>query len=185
MMKGRGLVVGLSGKFGAGKDTAATLLQESMPEMNWKRISFAHLVKATVATLTSTTMEANLSDEGKQTVPRGFSHTLGTLQQRVGMAMREHVDANVWVQAAFASVEPGDNVLVTDVRFPNELAEIQQVWHGIVIRLEGRAPRAEERRDPNHPSETALDGAKFDVVIQNTGTLEELREALMKAIKFI
>jgi len=178
-----GRVIGLSGKFGSGKDTAATLLQDALPGMHWKRISFAYLVKATVATLTSTSLADNLSDTGKQTIPRGFSHTLGTLQQRVGMALREHVDTNVWVQAAFAQVEPGDNVLVTDVRFPNELAEIQQRWGGIVIRLEGRAPRADERRDPNHASETALDGAQFDAVIQNTGTLDELREALIKIIK--
>jgi len=113
-----GLVVGLAGKFGSGKDTAAMLLQAAMPEMKWKCISFAYLVKATVATLTSTSLDVNMDDVGKQMVPRGFSDTLGTLQQKVGMAMREHIDRNVWVQAAFAHVQPGDNVLVTDFASP-------------------------------------------------------------------
>jgi hypothetical protein len=181
----RGLVVGLSGKFGSGKDTAATLLQEAMPEMHWKRISFAYLVKATVATLTSTTMEANLSDAGKQTVPRGFKDTLGTLQQKVGMAMRQHIDPDVWVQAAFATIAPGDNVLVTDVRFPNEATEIRDRWGGLVIRLQGRAPRTEERRDPNHPSETALDNSPtaFNAIIENTGTLAQLRSHLVDVVR--
>lgn len=181
----RGFVIGFSGKFGSGKDTAAAMLVDGMPEMCWKRISFAHLVKATVATLTSTTLEQNLSDEGKQLVPHGFEHTLGTLQQRVGMALREHIDPNIWVQAAFASVSPEDNVIVTDVRFPNELHEIQRVRGGIVIRLEGRAPRAGEKRDPNHVSETALDNKlfAFAVTLNNSGSLEELRRALLLRVR--
>jgi len=181
----RGLVVGLSGKFGSGKDTAATLLQEAMPHMNWKRIAFATLVKAVVATLTSTTLQDNLSDAGKQSVPNGFNHSLGTLQQKVGMAMRKEIDERVWVRAAFAAIGPHDNVLVTDVRFPNEFAEIKYNRQGIVIRLQGRTERLSETRDPSHPSETALDTFvdAFDAIVENDGTIDQLRDRLVLVVK--
>lgn len=176
-------MVGLSGKMGSGKDTAATLLIQAMPEMHWKRISFARRVKDVVATLTSTTIEENLSDEGKQTVPRFFDDSLGILQQKVGMAMRS-VDEKVWIKAAFSRVNPEDNVLITDVRFPNEFHAIQSTHGGIVLRLEGRGPRPNETRPTTHVSETALDSFidAFDAIIYNTGSLEELKAQLVDAV---
>jgi len=178
----RGLVIGLAGKFGSGKDTAAALIQEAFPGQQWRVISFARLVKQVVATLTSTTLEQNLSDAGKQTVPRGFTDSLSTLQQKVGMAMRS-IDELVWIKAAFAPVMPEDNVIVTDVRFPNEVRAIHD-HQGMVIRLWGRAPRPNETRDPMHISETALDDLYhlFDFHIENSGTFEELKKMLIYVV---
>ncbi len=178
----RGLVIGLAGKFGSGKDTAAALIQEAFPEQKWRVISFARLVKQVVATLTSTTLEQNLSDAGKQTVPRGFTDSLSTLQQKVGMAMRS-IDEQVWIKAAFASVAPEDNVIITDVRFPNELRVIHE-HQGMVIRLFGRPARPNETRDPNHISETALDAMheEMDAHLENSGTLEDLRKMLIDGV---
>ncbi len=173
-----GIVIGFSGKFGSGKDTAATILMEAYPEMQWKRISFAYRIKQIVADLTGTTIEQNESQEGKQIVPPGFKISLGTMQQRIGMSMRADLGDDVWVLAAFAKIGPDDNVLVTDVRFPNEMAEIHR-RDGMVVRLVGHYARFDEKRDPAHISETALDGAEFDEVIDNTDTLAELRRHLV------
>jgi hypothetical protein len=99
------------------------------------------------------------------------------------------------------------NWIITDMRFSNELQAVKDRG-GVLIRLErfsdilrhraGEEP-IREKFDPlneqhlalylgdlqrQHPSETALDNAEFDYIIDNNGTIEELvekvREILVK-----
>lgn len=80
------------------------------------------------------------------------------------------------------------NWVISDLRFPNEFKAIKDRG-GICIRID----RGKEYwNDPEwlagkkvysqpinlHPSETALDQAEFDYTIQNSGTMEELLEAV-------
>lgn len=179
------IIIGLSGKMYSGKDTVATLIQEICPTMNWKTKSFARLLKEIVALLTSTTIDNNLTTEGKQIIPKGFKDSLGTLQQKVGVALREHVDENVWVNVVLSQIGySGDKIIITDVRFPNEHEAIKKKG-GYIIRLNGdpSGKRSSDKRDHNHISETALDNHEFDFVINNDGSLSELREKVCKILK--
>lgn len=81
------------------------------------------------------------------------------------------------------------NWIITDMRFPNELKAVEDRG-GITIRVNRKLDRPlkiEEINSGFHPSETALDNAKFDYVIDNSGSLEELvekvREILIKENK--
>ena len=81
------------------------------------------------------------------------------------------------------------NWIITDMRFSNELDTVKSRG-GITIRVEKPVHRCDcttlEAEDCNkkcsksvnleHESETALDGAAFDYVIHNDGTIEELIE---------
>jgi hypothetical protein len=95
--------------------------------------------------------------------------------------------------------------IITDVRFPNELQAVKDKG-GISIRVnrnlscevckltkterrgkicyEITCPQGRENYQGNHPSETALDNAEFDYVIDNDGSIEDLvekvREILIK-----
>lgn len=174
------MIIGLSGKMYSGKDTACSCIKSLYPDIYWQQVSFAYRLKAMVALLTNTTMEENLSEQGKQIIPNGFADSLGALQQKMGMALRNEIDPNVWVNAAFTTIKPGDYAIITDVRFPNEVEAIKSRG-GIVIRLEGDPSRKRDtdKRDQQHPSETSLDGCKdFDVIIQNTGSVNDLRNKL-------
>jgi hypothetical protein len=79
--------------------------------------------------------------------------------------------------------DQGSNWIITDLRFPNELKAIKD-HNGITIRVNRDDERSrfmvidkpEERSKYYHPSETALDDATFDYVIDNNGTIEELIE---------
>lgn len=92
------------------------------------------------------------------------------------------------------------NWIITDMRFPNELDAVKQRG-GIAIRVErrGNYGTAEEMRTgkvnyepikavidritkPEHPSETGLDNATFDYVIDNNGTIEELIEKVKEIL---
>ena len=120
------------------------------------------------------------------------------LLQKLGTeAMRDGLHPNAWVNALFAdyrgpkmSEYNPSNWIITDVRFPNELAAVNDV-NGLTIRVVRTTFRTTETEfgkvssivQPEvdkslgiqeHPSETALDDAEFDYEIQNDGTLEEL-----------
>lgn len=115
---------------------------------------------------------------------REFLQKLGT------EAMREGLHTNVWVNALFADykakwVPTGDTIeedevslekeypnwIITDMRFPNEMEAVEK-RHGITIRV--TRPDFLSFDAMLHPSETALDDAKFDYEIINDGTMEEL-----------
>ena len=104
---------------------------------------------------------------------------------------REIIHPNTWVNALFADykfieVLPNEdtslfnynpiynypNWIITDVRFPNEADAIKALG-GKLIRLTRTTNVLEEIA--MHPSETALDNYnKFDFIIENKGTEEEL-----------
>ncbi len=65
------------------------------------------------------------------------------------------------------------NWIITDLRFPNEYKAIKS-REGITIRVV--RPSDKEISLDLHPSETALDDAKFDYEIVNDGTIEDLRD---------
>lgn len=75
------------------------------------------------------------------------------------------------------------NWVITDVRFPNEAEAIKE-HNGITIRINrGLVERTGKMiQGPEHISETALDDAKFDYVIENNGTIEELIEQVKKIL---
>jgi hypothetical protein len=127
--------------------------------------------------------------DSKQMTVREFLQVLGT------EAMRDGLHTNVWVNGLFADYKRAlglvksenpkydlkvegvgeyPNWIITDMRFPNEIAAVE-LREGITIRV--NRDNGTRAIDVNpHPSETALDDAKFDYTIENNGTLDELVE---------
>lgn len=125
--------------------------------------------------------------------------------QQVGTDLfRNQLHPNTWVNATFADYKPiGDTLLegevrrvreedliypnwiITDMRFPNELEAVKK-HNGITIRINrGLVERTGKMiQGPEHISETALDDAEFDYVIENDCTIDDLiekvREILIK-----
>jgi hypothetical protein len=134
---------------------------------------------------------------------REFLQKLGT------EAMRDGLHTNVWVNALFADYFCKDcgweeeqkgtidacsgkhelpNWIITDMRFPNELEAVKEKG-GITIRVvrpHGYTnPHTGEYKEmplSYHPSETALDDAKFDYEIINDGTIEDLIEKVKEIL---
>jgi hypothetical protein len=85
-----------------------------------------------------------------------------------------------WVNEVFKSIDPADNIVITDVRFTNEAEAIKlitqftgqpsQIWR--IKRLGVEAVNA-------HVSESQMDGYSVDQIFTNNGTLEDL-EAMIK-----
>lgn len=169
-------IIGLSGKRGAGKNTVAQLIQDLMPDW-WEEHAFAGKLKYLASQLAGGGYDY-YRQQGKQEFMPEWNMTVGEFLQKLGTeAMRDGLHENAWVLACFADIEEGEHALITDCRFPNELAAIQQRG-GIVVRVEGDplAQRGDGTRNDQHPSECALDDAQFDYTLYNTGTLDELRQ---------
>lgn len=70
------------------------------------------------------------------------------------------------------------NWIITDMRFPNELKAVED-HGGITIRVNRSIHQADQdlidtKILDEHPSETALDNAKFQYIINNDDTIEDL-----------
>jgi hypothetical protein len=109
-------------------------------------------------------------------------YTYRDLLQKIGTdCMRDIIHENVWVNALMVNylpphqsldnkVEMYPNWIITDMRFPNELKAVKD-RNGITIRLQKGLDTNE-----GHLSETALDLVKFDYIINNNGSIEDLIE---------
>lgn len=103
------------------------------------------------------------------------------LLQKLGTeAVRNNVHEEAWVNALMADYKPSkmsehspSKWIVTDVRFPNEAHAIK-ARGGIIVRVN----RSGIGPINNHPSETSLNNWDFDYIIENNGTLEDLRNTV-------
>jgi hypothetical protein len=91
---------------------------------------------------------------------------------------RNRVDKEYWAKQVVENVKNSDSdvIFITDVRFPSEIDALKnQGFDIITIRINRRMTREHEFNQ--HESETALDNyGLFDEVVENNGTLEELKE---------
>ena len=106
---------------------------------------------------------APLDIEYVQITYRLFLQLLGT------EAMREGLHVNTWVNALLSDFRPGEQWLITDVRFPNEYNAVKE-WEGLKVKV----IRNVEDSGDKHASETSLENFEFDYVIDNGGTLTDL-----------
>ena len=170
-------LLGISGKRGSGKDTVAHLIQQLQPERHWQILSFGDAIKAVCATLAGEDVAPYYRQSGKTELLPAFGRTRGEMLQQVGGALRAW-NYDIWVQAFFARLPPGQCIIVPDVRFPNEAQPILDRG-GLMLRLEGDPlhQRGDGTRDDSHPSETVMDTYnQFAAVLHNRGSLPELEQ---------
>ena len=199
------MIIGFVGFIGSGKDTAADYLVNFH---GFRRDSFANTLKDAVAAvfgwdrtlLEGRTKEARewreQKDEwwstrlGRDITPRWILQYWGTEVCRNGF----HDD--IWIASLENKMrKTTDNIVISDVRFPNEIKAIHNAG-GIVVRIKrGEDPewyndavnmnsgptnmswaiskaRMEQRKI--HASETAWVGGKIDTVVYNDTTIDDL-----------
>lgn len=173
-------IIGLSGKFGVGKDTAAAMILYKYPQ--YRTSAIATNLKKVVSVITGTSIDDQYTRAGKESIPDGFAgKSIGWYQQMVGQRVREIFGEDVWVNSALADLS--SQLVITDVRYPNEVAAIKRAG-GIVIRIIRDGVELNDGRDIKHISETALDSYdQFDAVIVNNRTLEEFEKELIAVVE--
>jgi hypothetical protein len=170
-------LIAISGKLGTGKTTLETLIAK---HRTTKQIAFADGLKESYMAIFPGGASP-YTTEGKATIIPELGISVGKFLQDFGEAGRQY-NPSLWLYSVGRKVAVYSKTLyiVTDCRFPNEVAYVQKLG-GKVIRLErdNVDPAALAGRDHAHVSETALDNFDgFDLVIQNNGTLAELEDTV-------
>jgi hypothetical protein len=208
------MIVGFVGFIGSGKDTAADYLVNFH---GYRRDSFANTLKDAVACvfgwdrvlLEGRTTEAREWREqpdvwwsnrlGRNITPRLMLQLWGTEVCRNGF----HDD--IWIASLENKMrKTGDNIVISDVRFPNEITAIHNAG-GIVVRIKrGDDPEwydaaVSANAGPNgnatwslskaklsqlkiHASETAWVGGAIDHTVYNDTTIDALFEQIKNLV---
>lgn len=181
-------LIGLVGRAGVGKDESAKILGN----FGYIRIAFADKLKEEVdyAILTNqrpVELESyivDLMDQmkvgdvwEKPTKP----HVRIVLQHWGTEYRRVHFGQDYWVDQVEKVIRANefDYFVISDARFENEVDMVRRLG-GRVFKIEREVG---EVGIAGHVSETNVDKLYYDRLICNNGTLEDLREAVLKALE--
>lgn len=191
------MIVGVSGKARSGKNTFAEMLAEEL----YKRTGEAFVMMAYADVLKNMVQkEFDLSwdqlwGEEKETLDNRYRKPIKPycaglgkdgplpnscwtgreIMQAFGGFYRS-IDPNFWTKKLFRIIEEKEykNVIITDVRYPNEVDPIIK-RNGYHVRV--NRPAADKIHGATHASETSLDAPyKVDFAVVNAGTLDDLRK---------
>ena len=165
------MIIGIAGYKGAGKDTAGSVL---VKKYGFIQLSFAKPIKDLVSKMFSldrdmlegNTIASRLKREQK--IEDAFNYSGRDLLQIIGTGMRDIIHQDIWVEAVKKLCDINKNYVITDVRFPNEVTMINQ--NGFVIGVKRFGYRGD-----THISERALDNTALPYIVQNDGSMQDLR----------
>lgn len=180
------LIIALTGKAGAGKDSVADVL---VAEYGFRRTAFADALRGCVLDLDplvpltgsmdpetvgdvdimrlSRLIEIYGWDQAKRMFPE-----VRRLLQRFGTEVVRERWPTAWVDIVLDQVSASpDSWVVTDCRFPNESVAIKGVG-GFVVEVV--RPGYDEAAAAGHSSENGLPRDSIDRVIRNDGELSDL-----------
>ena len=162
-------IIRFSGKQYAGKDTAAKIMLDKMP--NYRRCAMGDIIKLTYGAQKGLTYDEIEKNKAKY---RSDLIVLGNWG-------REQ-DPDYWLKKI---INQKGNIIVTDVRVPHEY-EVFKNAGAITIRVEAtRETRAKRGQlvGENDITEVGLDNEKnWDYIIDNNSTYEHLKSQVEKII---
>jgi len=191
------MIIGLIGLINSGKGTVGSMLIEQ----GFQHESFANSLKDATASIFNWDRamlegDTSASRAQRETVDEWWNKRLKIpdFTPRVALQilgtdiLRNHFHADIWVLSMEARIKDAkQNVVITDVRFPNEVRSIRELGGKIVRIKRGDDPEwfslaASDHESmpviyPHvHASEYSWAGTTPDYLIDNKGTIEDLRE---------
>jgi hypothetical protein len=194
------MIIGICGFIGSGKDTIADYLVNFH---EFRRDSFASTLKDAVAAVFGWDRDllegrTKAAREWREQVDPWWAERLGmpaltprwVLQYWGTEVCRNGFHDDIWIASLENKLRrSGDNIVISDCRFPNEIKAIKAQGGRIVWVQRGELPEwydlAVESNQGGfnhmktaypdvHVSETAWVGTDFDIVIDNNGNIEDL-----------
>jgi len=195
------IIIGVVGFIGSGKDTIADYLVNFD---GFRRESFANSLKDAVAQVFGwdrTMLEGRTKEarEWREQVDPWWAERLKiptltprwVLQYWGTEVCRKAFHDDIWIASLENKLRNSkDNIVISDCRFPNEIKSIKAAggivirvvrgtepeWYGIAKNANNGAPIAQEllKGFGVHASETAWVGTKFDAILDNNGTIDDL-----------
>lgn len=204
------MLIGVVGFISSGKDTVADYLQNFH---EFRRESFASTLKDAVAAVFGwdrTLLEGRTKEarEWRETVDPWWAERLSmptltprwVLQYWGTEVCRKSFHDDIWIASLENKLRNSrDNVVISDCRFPNEIAAIKRQGGKIFWVQRGPLPdwystaKAANQGDIKainelkalgiHSSETAWIGTEVDVVVDNNGLISQLYTNLETIVK--
>jgi hypothetical protein len=196
------MIIGICGFIGSGKDTVADYLVNFH---EFRRESFANTLKDAVSSVFGwdrTMLEGRTKEarEWREQVDPWWAERLAmptltprwVLQYWGTEVCRRGFHDDIWIASLENKLRTSkDSVVISDCRFPNEIASIKNTGGKIIWVQRGELPdwydlalaenlknseaaKFELTKRKVHASETAWVGTDFDHVIENNGTIDEL-----------
>lgn len=185
-----GRIVGIGGRLAAGKDTVADYLvgkgwvkfgmsdplHQSMLKLNPIVYTYIDHYEDGTPLAAEVTYRDATENEGYTSAKDTFGEYRRVLQVFGTEVGRDLFGENVWSdimkRRAEAAAEGGHDVIVTGIRFPNEVTAIHELGGELWW-----VDRGTEAAD-GHASENSVTEDDFDVVLPNTGTIEDLHRVV-------
>lgn len=184
------MIIGLVGFIGAGKGTVRDTL---VREHDYHGFAFADALKDAVASIFLWPRgllegDSEASRAFRERVDPWWSYKFGyevtprLMLQKMGTeACRNNLADNIWIAALEKRIQGYQDVVVSDVRFPNEIDFVRSVG-GVIVQVKRGVDPTPGELSTMHVSETAWNDVTPDMVIENNGTLEELKVNVSKLL---
>lgn len=173
----KGFLIGLTGYAEAGKDELA----DKLSDIGWVKIGFSDVLWNTALAINPILPIYGVIPVRLRWIAKRYGYTRAKkfravrryLQWLGTEVVRQHIGEDVWVTAAMARAESirdeGANVVITNVRFPNEGIAIQDAGGFIVlVSRDGKGPVND------HASDAGLAFPMAEVEIENNGSIDDL-----------
>jgi len=193
------MIFGIVGKARSGKDTFADFLAEALYERTYKtfiQMAYAKTLKDRIQADFDLSWDQLWGDEKEISDKRyvkidkkGDGNVYWTpreIMQAYGQFFRT-IDYDFWVKELFRVMEDKEfeNVIITDIRHPNEADPVKERG-GYIIRIQSEREITSTVHNQQHISETAMDNyKKVDFIVANNGTLEDLRDAAEDVVRLV
>lgn len=169
------MIIGLSGYARSGKDEVAKILVDNY---QFKRIAFADAIRDCVYILNPYLhvglRVADLVDDYGWEVAKSNAEVRRLLQVFGTEVGRRLLSDNVWIDKVFKQIYDLKDYVIPDVRFLNEAKAIHhadgEVW---------RVNRDGVVAVNNHVSESSMDDFICDHIIDNNGSLDDLKNQVV------
>ena len=199
------MIIGVCGLIGAGKDTIADYLVNIH---EFRRDSFAATLKDAVSAVFGWDREmlegrSRSSREWREQSDAWWSERLGKeitprlmLQLWGTEVCRRGFHDDIWIASLENKLRnSADDVVISDCRFPNEIEAIRAQGGHVIRVIRGTDPAwfapAQQHliegtprpTDLPHQSEWAWAGTRFDRVINNNGTMDQLYQQVTDLVR--
>ena len=185
-------VIAVHGFARSGKDTIAGFLKEA----GYERLAFADALRDVIYRLNpqievgfqTTDRYGNPSEiiehfrlqqiidtDGWEMAKSAIPEIRRLMQVMGTEAGRNILGTDIWVDVVMRQIKenPDKKYVITDLRFHNELAALDQYGPDVLF-VKVKRPGVGPIND--HPSDAGLADTEFDVILENDGSLEELRD---------
>lgn len=210
------MIIGMLGFAGSGKGTVGDILES---DFGFKKDSFAAPVKDAVAAIFGwdrALLEGDTDESRKfrETIDPWWEKRVPGMTPRYALQLmgtecgRNQLDDDIWLHSLERRMLPGNNYVITDVRFPNEMKFLRSIGGKIVRVKRGEEPKwYEEAAYTNfseaaytnfstgsqkmlnfpeiHYSEFAWIGHPVDYTITNDGSFADLQASVFALVNLL